>query len=105
LENLARALHQGHAGRVVWLTGLSCADKTTIAAELERQLFERGKLSYVLDGDNMRHGNLAPDDRRIDTGVLHGENAARLFDRWFLVRQSFCFCSCRLFSPLPPCRD
>jgi bifunctional enzyme CysN/CysC len=51
-----RALRHGHAGRVVWLTGLSCSGKTTIAAELERELFERGKLVYVLDGDNMRHG-------------------------------------------------
>jgi bifunctional enzyme CysN/CysC len=51
-----RALRQGHAGRVVWLTGLSCSGKTTIAAELERELFERGKLVYVLDGDNVRHG-------------------------------------------------
>jgi bifunctional enzyme CysN/CysC len=51
-----RALHHGHGGRVVWLTGLSCSGKTTIAAELERALFEHGKLVYVLDGDNMRHG-------------------------------------------------
>jgi bifunctional enzyme CysN/CysC len=63
-----RALRQGHAGRVVWLTGLSCSGKTTIAAELERQLFELGKLSYVLDGDNVRHGlcadlGFSPEDR------------------------------------------
>ena len=51
-----RALRHGHGGRVVWLTGLSCSGKTTIAAELERALFEHGKLVYVLDGDNMRHG-------------------------------------------------
>ena len=51
-----RALLQGHAGRVVWLTGLSCSGKTTIATELEREVFERGKSGYVLDGDNVRHG-------------------------------------------------
>jgi bifunctional enzyme CysN/CysC len=64
-----RALRHGHGGRVVWLTGLSCSGKTTIAAELERALFEHGKLVYVLDGDNMRHGlcadlGFSPRDRR-----------------------------------------
>ena len=51
-----RTLRHGHGGRVVWLTGLSCSGKTTIATELERQLFEQGKLTYVVDGDNVRHG-------------------------------------------------
>ena len=51
-----RALRHGHAGCVVWLTGLSCSGKTTIATELERELFAQGKLIYVLDGDNIRHG-------------------------------------------------
>jgi bifunctional enzyme CysN/CysC len=63
-----RRLRVGHAGRVVWLTGLSCSGKTTIATELERELFEHGKLIYVLDGDNMRHGlcadlGFSPKDR------------------------------------------
>jgi adenylylsulfate kinase-like enzyme len=74
LENLARALHQNYAGR---LTGLSCSGKTTVAAESERRLFEPGKLSHVPAADNLRHGNLAPDHRRIDTGVLQGKNPAR----------------------------
>ncbi|MDB6028361.1 MAG: adenylyl-sulfate kinase [Verrucomicrobiales bacterium] len=45
-----------HKGCVVWLTGLSGAGKSTIASELERELFNQGKHVYVLDGDNMRHG-------------------------------------------------
>lgn len=40
----------------LWLTGLSGAGKTTIAARLAAQLHELGKLTYVLDGDNLRHG-------------------------------------------------
>ena len=43
-------------GVVVWLTGLSGAGKTTIAIALEKALFERGYLTQVLDGDNMRMG-------------------------------------------------
>jgi bifunctional enzyme CysN/CysC len=59
----------GHPGCVVWLTGLSAAGKSTIAAELERALFTLGKHAYVLDGDNMRHGlcsdlGFSPPDRK-----------------------------------------
>lgn len=51
-----RARRHGHPGCVVWLTGLSGSGKTTIATELERELFNMGKHAYVLDGDNVRHG-------------------------------------------------
>ncbi|KAG6750763.1 hypothetical protein POTOM_045275 [Populus tomentosa] len=43
-------------GCVVWITGLSGSGKSTLAFSLNRQLYSRGKLSYVLDGDNLRHG-------------------------------------------------
>ena len=43
-------------GAVVWFTGLSGAGKSTIAHSLEEQLFQTGCLSYVFDGDNVRHG-------------------------------------------------
>ena len=46
----------GHRGRVLWLTGLSGSGKSTIANELEKSLFNRGIRSYILDGDNIRHG-------------------------------------------------
>ena len=39
-----------------WLTGLSGSGKSTIASECERLLLEAGHLSFVLDGDNLRHG-------------------------------------------------
>jgi bifunctional enzyme CysN/CysC len=51
-----RALRNGHLGRVVWLTGLSASGKSTISAELERELFNLGRQVYTLDGDNVRHG-------------------------------------------------
>jgi bifunctional enzyme CysN/CysC len=64
----ARAMRTGHRGAVVWLTGLSGAGKSTIAQSLERDLFHRGMHTYVLDGDNIRHGlnsnlGFAPEDR------------------------------------------
>ena len=64
----ARAVRSGHRGAVVWLTGLSGAGKSTVAQSLERELFLRGMHTYVLDGDNIRHGlnsnlGFSPDDR------------------------------------------
>lgn len=43
-------------GGILWLTGLSASGKSTLAIELERQLHEAGHFTYVLDGDNLRHG-------------------------------------------------
>ncbi|WP_411349179.1 adenylyl-sulfate kinase [Paenibacillus sp. WLX2291] len=43
-------------GRVLWLTGLPAAGKTTLAFALEQELFRQGRMCYVLDGDNIRHG-------------------------------------------------
>ena len=43
-------------GGIVWLTGLSGAGKSTLANALEQALVQRGHHSYLLDGDNMRHG-------------------------------------------------
>lgn len=47
---------QGHRSAVIWLTGLSGSGKSTLANEIDRQLFNRQFKSYVLDGDNIRHG-------------------------------------------------
>jgi bifunctional enzyme CysN/CysC len=63
-----RALQTGHRGAVVWFTGLSGAGKSTIAQALERELFSRAMHTYVLDGDNIRHGlnsnlGFSPEDR------------------------------------------
>jgi bifunctional enzyme CysN/CysC len=64
----ARARRSGHRGAVVWFTGLSGAGKSTIALALERELFQRAMHTYVLDGDNIRHGlnsnlGFSPEDR------------------------------------------
>jgi bifunctional enzyme CysN/CysC len=52
----ARAESKGQKPRVVWLTGLSGAGKSTIANLLEKRLLAAGRHTYLLDGDNVRHG-------------------------------------------------
>lgn len=51
-----RAIHNGHFGGAMWLTGLSGSGKTTLAQELEKRLFAKGYQVFVLDGDNIRSG-------------------------------------------------
>ncbi len=50
----------GQRGCVVWFTGLSGSGKSTIANLVEKRLFERGVHTFLLDGDNVRHGLTAP---------------------------------------------
>ena len=56
INKAARAGQKGQRPVVLWFTGLSGAGKSTIANEVEKKLFEMGRHSYLLDGDNMRHG-------------------------------------------------
>ncbi len=56
IDALTRAAQKNQSSKVIWLTGLSGSGKSTIANELEKQLFANGLHSYVLDGDNLRHG-------------------------------------------------
>jgi len=72
----------GHRGCTVWFTGLSGAGKSTIAVDLEKRLLERGVRTYILDGDNIRHGlnknlGFSPEDRTENIRRI-GE-VARLF--------------------------
>lgn len=46
----------GQKSKVLWFTGLSGSGKSTVATSLEKLLNEQGKLTYLLDGDNVRHG-------------------------------------------------
>ncbi len=77
----------------VWLTGLSGAGKSTIAFELERQLMDGGYLTFVLDGDNIRHGlssdlGFSPQDRK--ENIRRIAKVAKLFnDAGLLVITSF----------------
>jgi adenylylsulfate kinase len=51
-----RNVRNRHRSGLIWLTGLPAAGKSTIAHQLEKELFDRGIRVYVLDGDNVRHG-------------------------------------------------
>ena len=52
----ARAELTGGPGATVWFTGLSGSGKSTVAVAVEQLLAARGRVSYLLDGDNLRHG-------------------------------------------------
>jgi len=56
IDRAAREKLNGHPGKVIWLTGLSGSGKSTIANALEMALHAEGKRTYLLDGDNVRHG-------------------------------------------------
>jgi len=69
-------------GVVLWLTGLSGSGKSTIANEVAYELHKMGKLAYVLDGDNIRHGlnkdlGFSPDDR--NENIRRISEVAKLF--------------------------
>jgi adenylylsulfate kinase len=59
----------GHRGVVLWFTGLSGSGKSTVAGALEEALHQQGVSTYLLDGDNVRHGlcsdlGFSDDDRK-----------------------------------------
>jgi bifunctional enzyme CysN/CysC len=56
VDRAARARQKGQTGKVVWLTGLSGSGKSTIANLVEKRLLANGRHTYLLDGDNVRHG-------------------------------------------------
>jgi bifunctional enzyme CysN/CysC len=56
IDKAAHAAIKGQKGRVIWLTGLSGAGKSTIANLVEKRLHADGRHTYLLDGDNVRHG-------------------------------------------------
>jgi len=69
-------------GAAIWLTGLSGSGKSTIAREVEASLYRHGNITFILDGDNIRHGlnsnlGFSPEDREENIRRL-GE-VAKLF--------------------------
>lgn len=73
---------KGHCGFTIWFTGLSASGKSTLAVTTEVALHNRGVHTYILDGDNIRHGlnkNLAfsPEDRK--ENIRRISEVAKLF--------------------------
>ena len=80
-------------GAVLWLTGLSGSGKSTLAHEVENRLYQRGRLTYVLDGDNIRHGlnknlGFSPEDREENIRRI-GEVAKLFANAGILVMTAF----------------
>ena len=75
-----RETSAGHRGCVIWFTRLSGSGKSTLANEVDRQLHARGHRSFILDGDNVRHGlNASP--KILET--IHGQPFAKRFGLGF----------------------
>ncbi|HET8865213.1 MAG TPA: sulfate adenylyltransferase subunit CysN [Gracilimonas sp.] len=77
-----REKRNGHKANVLWFTGISGAGKSTIAKELERRLWDEGKQTVLLDGDQVRHGlngdlGFSPADRT--ENIRRVGHTARLF--------------------------
>jgi adenylyl-sulfate kinase len=88
-----REAKSGYKGAVLWLTGLPSSGKSTLAHEVERLLFERGCSTYVLDGDNIRHGlnkdlGFSPEDRKENIRRI-GEVAHLFADAGVIVLTAF----------------
>ncbi|WP_323636021.1 adenylyl-sulfate kinase [Pectobacterium polaris] len=83
----------GHQGVVIWFTGLSGSGKSTLAGTLEQALHQRGVSTYLLDGDNVRHGlcrdlGFTDDDRRENIRRV-GEVAKLMVDAGLVVLTAF----------------
>jgi adenylylsulfate kinase len=82
---------------VIWFTGLSGSGKSTIAHAVEERLHEIGRLTYVFDGDNVRHGlcsdlSFSPEDR--------AENVRRISEMVKLFLDAGTICLAAFISPL-----
>ena len=92
----------GQKGVTIWLTGLSGSGKSTVAVAAEAALRDQGRLTYILDGDNVRQGlnsnlGFSPEDRRENVRRV-GEVAQLFTDAGVLV-------CCAFISPYRSDRD
>ncbi|OMO56456.1 Adenylylsulfate kinase [Corchorus capsularis] len=89
-------------GCVIWITGLSGSGKSTLACALSQALYSRGKLTYILDGDNVRHGlnrdlTFKAEDR--------AENIRRIGELAKLFADAGIICIASVISPYRRDRD
>lgn len=88
-----RESQNGHRGAIIWFTGLSGAGKSTLAHAVEEALHQRGCRTFVLDGDNVRHGlcgdlGFSSDDR-IENIRRVGEVAKLFMEAGVIVLTAF----------------
>ena len=97
-----RQTRNGHQSVLIWFTGLSGSGKSTVPVALEKALFEDGKQTYRLDGDNVRHGlnknlGFSPEDRQ--------ENIRRIGEVGKLMVDSGAITVTAFISPYKQDRD
>ncbi len=93
IDQDARVRRNGHRPAILWFTGLSGSGKSTIANLVEKELYARGIHTYLLDGDNVRHGlnrDLGfTDADRVENIRRVGEVARLFVDAGLIVLCSF----------------
>jgi bifunctional enzyme CysN/CysC len=93
VSKTSRSAQKGQKARVVWLTGLSGAGKSTIANLVEKRLLANGRHTYLLDGDNVRHGlnkDLGfTDEARVENIRRVAEVSKLMVDAGLIVLVSF----------------
>ena len=93
IDKAARSAQKGHKPALLWFTGLSGSGKSTLAGALEAELMQRGIHTYLLDGDNVRHGlcsdlGFATADRQENLRRV-GEVAKLMVDAGLVVLAAF----------------
>ncbi|MDX7988855.1 adenylyl-sulfate kinase [Xenorhabdus sp. 12] len=93
LSRAQREAVNGHPALVIWFTGLSGSGKSTLAGALEQALFSQGIKTYLLDGDNLRHGlcndlGFSESDRRENIRRV-GEVSKLMIDAGLVVLTAF----------------
>jgi adenylylsulfate kinase len=88
-EDRERLLDQ--KGVTLWFTGLSCSGKSSLANEVEKRLYERGYITFILDGDNIRHGlnknlGFSPEDR--EENIRRIGEVAHLFSQAGIINMT-----------------
>ena len=93
IDRQAHAAQKNQKPRVLWFTGLSGSGKSTIANALEKRLYQDGQHSFLLDGDNVRHGlnkDLGfTDAARVENIRRVGEVAKLMTDAGLIVLTAF----------------
>ncbi|KAL1207221.1 Adenylyl-sulfate kinase 1 [Cardamine amara subsp. amara] len=102
VEKVDRQRLLNQKGCVIWVTGLSGSGKSTVACALNQMLYQKGKLGYILDGDNVRHGlnrdlSFKAEDR--------AENIRRVGEVAKLFADAGIICIASLISPYRVDRD
>jgi len=88
-----RSQRNGHRSVILWFTGLSGSGKSTVSHALEERLYQRGCNTYVLDGDNVRHGlcsdlGFSDEDRNENIRRI-GEMAKLFLDAGIITLSAF----------------